>query len=165
MIKIIAIGNRLMQDDGVAIAVAENLRDKLELMGLEVIIAETDFQFCFHLLKEDDFVTIIDATCTDAEPGTVHTFELKEAACAYCKTGSQHEISILDLMRLYSKPLKGYLIGIEIAETEFGFELSEFIKSKFNNICFEVERTIHKIVRGKNESDYLKVDGKLVYNE
>ena len=60
MIKVIAIGNRIMIDDGIAIAVLENVRNKLESMGIEIIIGETDFQFCFHQLKEHDFVIILD---------------------------------------------------------------------------------------------------------
>ena len=147
MIKVIAIGNRLMQDDGIAIAVIENLRNKLDSTGLEVVIGETDFQFCFHLLKEDDFVIILDAAYSGAVAGSVFSYKLQEAVTTYGETNSQHEMSVFDLMRLYSKPLEGYLIGIEIAETGFGCELSKVLKSKFNGICLEVERIIYEMVK------------------
>jgi hydrogenase maturation protease len=48
MIKVIGIGNRLMMDDGITIAILENLKNNLDSMGIEVIIRETDFQFCFY---------------------------------------------------------------------------------------------------------------------
>lgn len=56
-------------------------------------------------------------------------------------------MSVFDLMRLYSKPLKGYIIGISVAETRFGHELSEALKIKFNDICLEVERSIYEIIQ------------------
>lgn len=147
MIKAIGIGNRLMMDDGIAIAVLENLKNNLESMEIEVIIGETDFQFCFHQLKEDDFIIILDAAYSGTIFGSVHLYNLQEAITAYRETNSQHDMSVFDLMRLYSKPLKGYLIGIEIAEAEFGYELSEALKVKFNGICVEVERIICEIVK------------------
>jgi hydrogenase maturation protease len=147
MIKVIAIGNRFMMDDGIAIAVLENLRNRLESIGIEVIIGETDFQFCFHLLKENDFVIILDAAYSGADPGNVHSYKLQEAVTVYGETNSQHDMSVFGLMRLYSKQLKGYLIGIEIAEIGFGCELSQALKIRFNSICLEVESIIYEIVK------------------
>lgn len=134
-------------DDGIAIAVLEKLKNGLEEVGIEVIIGETDFQFCFHKLKEDDFVIILDAAYSGQAQGSVHLYELQQAIAKYGKTDSHHDMNIFDLMRLYSKPLKGWLIGIEIAE--FGFEcgLSEALKVKFDSICIEVERVIFEIVK------------------
>lgn len=146
MIKAIGIGNRLMMDDGIAISVLERIRNKLESIGIEVIIGETDFQFCFHQLKKDDFVIILDAAYSGKVAGSIHTYKLQEAVTAYGETNSQHDMTIYDLMRLHSKSSKGYLIAIEIAETGFGCELSEALKGKFNDICLEVERIISKIV-------------------
>lgn len=42
----------------------------------------------------------------------------------------------------YSKPLKGYFIGIEIAEIGFECDLSETLKGRFNSFCLEVEKII-----------------------
>lgn len=147
MTKVIGIGNRFMMDDGIAIQILEGIKSKLESMGIEVVIGETDFQFCFQLLKEDDFVIILDAAYSGVSAGSIHTYKLQEAAAAYGETGFQHDMNIFDLVRLHSKPLNGCLIGIEIAETGFGCELSEDLKKKFNDICLEVERIICEIVK------------------
>lgn len=154
MIKAIAIGNRVMMDDGIAIEVLENLRSRLEQVGIEVIIGETDFQFCFQLLKENDFIIILDASYSSGVPGDVHSYKLQEAVTAYGQITSQHDMSVFDLMRLYSKTLDGYLIGIETAETGFGCELSEALKTKFNGICLEVESIIKKIVEEVHNARY-----------
>jgi hydrogenase maturation protease len=148
MIKAIGIGNRLMMDDGVAIAVLENLKSNLESMGIEVIIGETDFQFCFHQLNEDDFVIILDAAYSGAVTGSIHLCKLEEVIATYGKACFQHDMSVFDLMRLYPKFLKGYFVGIEIAEAGFGCELSESLKGKFNDICLAVERVICEIAAG-----------------
>lgn len=136
-----------MMDDGIAIAVLENIRDKLESTGIEVIIGETDFQHCFHQIKEDDFVIILDAAYSGSTTGSIHTYKLQEAIALYKDTYSQHDISLFDLIRLYSMPIKGCFIGIEIAEAGFGCEISEALKRKFNSICLEVERTIYEEAR------------------
>jgi hydrogenase maturation protease len=154
MIKAIGIGNRLMIDDGIAISVLERIRNKLESIGIEVIIGETDFQFYFHQLKKDDFVIILDAAYSGTVAGSIHTYKLREAVTAYRETNSQHDMTIYDLMRLHSKSLKGYLIGIEIAKIGFGCELSETLKGKFSEICLEVERIIYEIVKEIQNARY-----------
>lgn len=155
MIKVIGIGNRLMKDDGIAIAVLERIKNNLETVGMEVIIGETDFLFCFHQLKDEDFVIILDATYFKGETGTIHTYKLQDAIMNYGITNAQHDMSILDLIMLYSKSFSGYLIGIEIAETGLGCELSEALKGKLNSICLEIEKIICKIVKEDSYARYV----------
>ncbi len=154
MLKVIGIGNRLMMDDGIAIAVLEVLKHKLESMSIEVIIGETDSLFVFHQLKEDDFAIILDATYSERVAGSVHSCSLQEVLTSYEKAGYQHDTSLFDLLRLYSQPLTGWLIGIEIAEAKFGCELSDVLMLKFNDICLEVEEIISNCLcwRRKHES-------------
>lgn len=135
-----------MKDDGIAIMVLENLRSQLESMGIEVIIGETDFETCFHQLNEDDFIIIVDAVYKGLSVGKIHTDNLHNAITVSGRPNGQHDASILDLMSLYGKSLKGYLIGIEIAEIGIGNKLSEPLKKEFNGICFEIKRIIKKIV-------------------
>ncbi|MEQ8199655.1 MAG: hydrogenase maturation protease, partial [Clostridiaceae bacterium] len=71
MMKLVAVGNRYMKDDGIAIEVAEILEDRLTDLNLEIIIGETDSQNCFYLLNKDDFVFILDALCIGTEPGSI----------------------------------------------------------------------------------------------
>ncbi len=150
MIKAIGIGNRLMMDDGIAIAVLENLKNSLESMDIEVIVAETDFQFCFHQFKEADLIIILDAVYSGAVAGSVYSCKLQEAITAYGDTHFQHDMSIFGLMKLYSKPIKGYFIGIEAAETGFGCELSKTLRREFDSICLEVEKIISELVNASS---------------
>lgn len=146
MIKIIAIGNRFLRDDGIGIAVVERLGYWLKNMKIEVIICETDFFSAFHQLKNEDFVVIIDAAYTNTEPGSIHISKLNTAIKAMEESGSQHELSIFDFIKLYSINLRGYLISIEVAEIGIGYELSKCLENKIDYICTEVKNSITKCI-------------------
>lgn len=146
MVKVVAIGNRLMKDDGVAIEVAEILADRLSNMNIEIIISETDCQSCFYLLNQQDFVFILDAFYRGMEPGSIHIFKLEEVISQPSGSFMQHDMSIIELMKLYGSNFKGYIIGIEIAEVGFGDKISPVLKEKFKQICSDVEKIIKEII-------------------
>jgi hydrogenase maturation protease len=152
MIKLVAIGNRLMKDDGVAIEVAKILEDRLSDLNIEIIIAETDCHNCFYLLDQEDFVLILDALYKGTEPGSIHIFKLEDVISQPCASFMQHDMSVIELMKLYGSKFKGYIIGIEVAEVGFGDKLSPVLKEKFQQICSKIETTIKEIVLG--EIDY-----------
>lgn len=135
-----------MKDDGIGVKVLESLKDKLEAMGTQVIIAETDTLFCFSRLSDDDYVIILDAAYSNRAAGSIHCCTLKEAANTCSEGGSLHDMGILDLIRLYSSPLRGCFIGIEISEAGYGYELSEALKAGFSDICIRTDRIIRDIV-------------------
>lgn len=55
-VKLIAVGNRLMGDEGIAVKLAEYLMDRLYSQGIEVILGDTDIDFCFGRIdREDNF--------------------------------------------------------------------------------------------------------------
>lgn len=146
MIKLVAIGNRFMKDDGVAIEVAEILEDRLRNLNIEIIIGETDCQNCFYLLNQEDFIFILDALYKGTEPGSIHILKLEEVISQPSGSFMQHDMSIFELMKLYGSKFKGYMIGIEIAEVGFGDKLSPILKDKFEQICSKIERTIKEII-------------------
>lgn len=146
MVKVFGIGNRLMMDDGIAIAVLENIKDRLMTLDMEVIILETDIQFYFQRLNEEDFFIILDAVYSGREIGSIYLCKLTEAIRSYGETCFQHDMSILDLIQLYTKFIQGYFIGIEVGKIGFGCELSEELKIVFNDICINTERLLKEIV-------------------
>lgn len=101
MIRLIAVGNQLMMDDGIAIRVAEELRNRLTSPKLDIIIGETDCHSVFYLLNDNDFVIILDAMYMGEEPGSVHVFSLDDALSKPSGSYMQHDMNILELMRLY----------------------------------------------------------------
>ncbi|ADL04757.1 hydrogenase maturation protease [Lacrimispora saccharolytica] len=146
MVKLVAIGNRFMKDDAIAIKAAEMLEDRLTQQDVHVIIGETDFQHCFYLLDEDDFILILDALSPREEPGKVHLFSLKDVISQPSLFSMQHDMSMVELMKLYGVQFQGYLIGIEISEIGIGYELSAVLNHKLPQICREIENVIQKIL-------------------
>jgi len=135
MVKLVAIGNRFMKDDAIAIKAAEALEDRLICQDIQVIIGETDFQSCFYLLDKDDFVFILDALSSGAEPGSVHMFRLEDVMSQPSSFTMHHDLSMVELMKLYGSQFKGYLLGIEIFESGFGQVLSTVLREKLPHLC------------------------------
>lgn len=146
MLKIVALGNRFMKDDGIAIEVTKILEDRLINLNLEIIIGETDCQNCFYLLNDDDYVFILDAIYIGAEPGSIHLFNLKDIRLQPSDSFMQHDMSIIEMIKLYDCKFKGYIIGIEVADIGFGDGLSLVLREKLSQICAVVENNIKKII-------------------
>ncbi len=146
--KLIAIGNRIMKDDGIAILVAESLYEKFVDKEFKVIIAETDIDFGLSSFKKNDFIIMMDATYYGIEPGSVTVSPFNEMKDYIKQCFSQHDMNLLNLLSTYFPTIKGYFLGIEIDEVEFGLELSQKLQSQFESICKKVENNIDWILEG-----------------
>ncbi|KAF5059428.1 hypothetical protein DSECCO2_336110 [anaerobic digester metagenome] len=135
-----------MKDDGIAIEVAEHLEESLKKLDVEVMIGETDCQSTFFSIHQEDYVFILDAFYEGGQPGTIHILSLEEAIAKSSGSPMQHDMSVIDMMRLYHCKWKGYLIGVEIGEVGFGEGLSPVLQERLQEICLEVEKNISKII-------------------
>jgi hydrogenase maturation protease len=147
-IKIIAIGNRLMGDDGAAIHIIEKLSRSFEEGGMEVIIGETDFQYCLSKIHECDYIIIIDATYFGIEPGTVTVSSLEDIYRLNTDQSlfSEHEYSFIKALETSYKAIDGILVGIEGKSFDFTLSLSSEIEASFDNICSNVQEAIWRRV-------------------
>lgn len=153
MIKIIAIGNILLGDDGIAIKVTQAMK-QVFLGGNEeiaVIIGETDFNYCLENIEPKDFVIIIDSTYFGLEPGSVTTMTLEDCDKYLRSTITAHGDSLINILRREYRHIKGYLVGVEVAGVDFSLELSSILQEKFQEICLRVSGEIQELV-----SEYLK---------
>lgn len=147
-VKVISIGNILMGDDGVGIRVGERIKYYLEDRNIEIITGETDFQYCVSKIQQGDFLFILDAAITGKEPGDITVIPIEN----YIYKGnlySQHGCSLITLINLYKKEVKGYIIAIEVQEIKFSLELSSLLQSKLNNITKEIIEIIKKVRANK----------------
>lgn len=146
--KVIAIGSRLMKDDGIGIRVAQNLKEYLRELGAEVLIGETDSQYCYYSLKTNDFVVILDAIYTDSQPADIQVFLLEEIIWQSQEIFLQHDRSLFELMKLNGDYFNGYLIGIEAEEIGFGTELSMALEKKMTEICIKIKELVGQMASG-----------------
>lgn len=142
-VAVAAVGCRLMKDDGVGVRVAEAIKAPLARHKVDVIIAETDFEYGFEAVRDYGHVIVIDAVKMGRRPGTVTVLPLEKTADAL--NISQHDASLIDMVR-QEDSMNACLIGIETAEVGFGFELSKPLQREFQRICERVEREIKRIL-------------------
>lgn len=135
-----------MKDDGIGLIVAQELEKRFRYSELEITYGETDSEGCFYSLHPDDFVLILDAMKSGARPGTVKIFSLNDLMDQGSNLSMQHDMSFLDLMKLYRYPVRGYLIGIEAAQIVPGLELSPVLYRQLPDICRETEDIIRGIL-------------------
>ncbi len=150
-ILVIGIGSIIMKDDGIGARVAEANEKSLQEKCIAVLIGETDFQSCFDEINPSDILIVIDAMNSDKQPGDIEIMTLSDALQNRSKLRTQHEFSLLDLIELHYPDMQGYLIGIEVCEIDFGFDLSEQLNQNFEQICSDVLNAVLKI---KEESEY-----------
>ncbi|WP_411683170.1 hydrogenase maturation protease [Clostridium thailandense] len=133
-IKVIAIGNILMGDDGIGIAVAEKIKYELEKDNIEVIIGETDFNYCDSMIEEGDYIVILDGAYYGKKPGEITLCPIREYK-SFKKEYSQHSFGLLNLISMNYKNVEGYIVGIEISNVAFNLGLSEVLLNNFHVIC------------------------------
>lgn len=156
-VKCIAIGNRILKDDGIGIKVAENLSDRLREENIEIIYGESDIAYVLDLIEDGDFIFVLDAAYYEKSPGTVTFVSIHEKAIPFQEIYSQHQPNLLCCLRnfgkYYKKEVEGYFIGIEIAEIDFGFDISDCLKQQLDSICEVIYQFMIKKVNILNRLD------------
>ncbi|QAA34463.1 hydrogenase maturation protease [Clostridium manihotivorum] len=138
--KLIAIGNILMGDDGVALKIVDCIEERLKLSSFDLtcVKAETDFDFALDHIEDGDYVFILDSTSLGEYYGQITLLSLQDAK-RYCDNVELiHNFSLISLINKADVNVNGTIIGIKIAKVSFDLELSEELKKKFNAICNEV---------------------------
>lgn len=136
-VKCIAIGNRIMGDDAIGIKVVEEISTNLKKEGIVLIFGETDSEYALSNIEDGDLLFVVDSTYFQLKPGTVTFASINDLLLANNFT-SQHQQSLIHLVKLYGKNIKGFVIGIEVEKIDFSTVLSDALKLKFSHICEEV---------------------------
>ncbi|WFR58490.1 hydrogenase maturation protease [Anaerocolumna sp. AGMB13025] len=136
-VKLIAMGNVLMKDDGIGIFIAKAMEEALKAKGIDVIYGETDFGYCISKVKEQDTLVILDAANYGKTPGDITKLPLNNCFSDK-KSHTQHSYHLLDILKLYYPELAGDILAIEIKEITFGFGLTQELQKKKKDIIKEV---------------------------
>lgn len=137
-----------MKDDSIGINVLEKISPLLKEKNIEVVFGETDINYALSKIDVRDLLFIIDSTYFDIDPGTVTFTPIEKVIIQNQQVYSQHQISLINLLKMYNKSVKGYVIGIEVEEIDFSVELSETLKDNFSLICEEVLKFIYGVIKG-----------------
>ena len=140
--KVVAIGNRMMGDDAIGIEVADNLQGFFLQIGFEVIIGETDVEYCLNYIDTGDFLIILDACFSGLEPGSISIMPIEELGKSRRRWSTQHEPNLLQWLHMYRIEVKGVLIAIEVCKVELSWGLSELMKRNLPLICERIKDEI-----------------------
>lgn len=145
-VKLVAIGNVLMKDDGIAVAVTRQIEEELKEKGIVVIYGETDFEYCISKVQKDDFLIVVDAALTGKMPGTVTAIPLSKFPIQK-RQYSQHSYHFLDLLKLYYPQADGVILTIEISEIAFESGLSTFLQEKMKDITKDILANVDQMLQ------------------
>ncbi len=132
MTRILGVGNPLMSDDGVGIAVVEQLWREPLLEDVEVVDAGTGGLDLIHLIAEAEAALLIDAVDMGAEPGTLRWLtpeEVKQDGAPLRL--SLHETRLgplLQWLELLGNCPPVSILGIQPASIQPGMGLSRSVK-------------------------------------
>ena len=143
---VIAIGSRIMKDDGIGVWVAEAIQNMLSMENIDVVIAETDFEYGLNSARAYDYVIMLDAMISGNEPGSITVCPLSRDE-AQKRYASQHDMSLIGMM-VHGGNTSGNLIGIEAMDIDFGFGPGQTLRERFDEICGNVLKEIIKIKEG-----------------
>lgn len=146
---VIGVGNTLLSDEGVGVAVAKALMDEELPAGVQVM--DAGCALCDMLIGLDEFdqVIIVDAVRGGGNPGDIYRFDstvLADRSSAPHCSASLHEIGLLESIAMAEiagtevPPIT--IIGVEPLKLELSTELSNLVKSKIPNIVEVVRREI-----------------------
>lgn len=142
-VKLIALGNVLMMDDGIAVTLAEDLEPELIESEIEVVYGETDIQYSISLVKEEDYIIVLDASCIGKAPGLITKLPLYENN-TFHPSSFQHSFSFVDLLKVYYPKLNGFILAVEAADIKPCYGLSKILIEKKNEIEAELIEVIKK---------------------
>ncbi|WP_256972895.1 hydrogenase maturation protease [Clostridium botulinum] len=137
------MGNILMGDDGIAIEIAKNIEGFLKENHIDLIIGETDFQYCISSIEKDDFLFILDASYYGKKEGDITILPI-DTYTSHKNGYSQHSYSFIDLVKLYYSEIKGYILAIEVSNIDYTLEISKELKANMNKISNELISIIRK---------------------
>lgn len=148
MIKIFAIGNIILGDDGIGVKVMEFIGAQLESYSKEVkvLIVGIDYIYCLNEINKEDTVILVDSTYFGIEPGRVSVLNLKECDKFISPCRDMHSENLLRVLREEYREIAGYLVGIEVEKVNYSLELSNTLKDKFSEITKNVFREIKRII-------------------
>lgn len=147
MLRVVAFGNRYKRDDAVAIEVAESLKNKLREKGIDLLICNTDYEFCFESVNEDDYLIILHASHSGKKPGSLQLYKISEVV-EYYKTNNPvnpFNLNLFNLMNMFHISYSGYIISVNVKDVSFGIGLSNELEHDFIKLCNKIELLIINI--------------------
>jgi hydrogenase maturation protease len=139
---VIGLGNPLMGDDGLGLAVLERLRAEGVPPDVELVDGGTWGLALLPVIESATRVLLIDAIDTGGAPGSLHALERAEIPRYLATRVSPHQVDLQDVLALAelrgTLPQETVAIGLQPAVVEMSFGLSEPVRSRLDDVVAAV---------------------------
>ena len=131
---VLGLGNPLMGDDGVGLAVLSRLQQGWECEGVHLVDGGTWGMNLLPLIEDTRRLLLLDAIRLGVEPGTVHQLTRDQLPRYLSHKLSPHQIDLKEILALAE--LRGTLpevavaLGVEPAKVEFSTNLSPLVEAR-----------------------------------
>jgi len=136
-ILVVGIGNLLCRDEGIGVHIIQAM-EKMELPNhIELLDIGTSTMDLISYLDEVKKLIVIDAMKAGGTPGTIYKCRPEDLLPKDEGPISLHEIGLLESLNMAEKigmKINTVVIGVEPKVLDWGFELSEEMKSRIPTI-------------------------------
>lgn len=148
-VVVLGMGNLLRRDEGVGIRALQRLEELYMLpptvrlvdggtLGLELL----------SYLEDADRALVLDATLSDEGPGTLVQISGDDVPAYFGMRTSPHEIALPDLLAVARlrgvTPPELVLVGIHPASIELGWELSDMVAGRLDDMVASAVAVLHQ---------------------
>jgi len=147
-IVVLGLGNPLMTDEGIGVALIEQLSAIAEQFpNVDFIDAGTGGISLLYLIEGRRKAILLDCSYMETAPGTMKKFEPTEAqSVKKLAHQSLHEVDILKVLDLSKQlgqlPEKVVIFGIEPETIELGQALTETLSAKMDQYIAEIKKEL-----------------------
>lgn len=153
---VLGVGNILLGDEGLGVRLTEYLNARFTIpSGVSVVDGGTGGLTLIELIKDFNFVIIVDAVAAGTSPGTLYRIPGEELPKAPPLMATAHELGVKEMLALAS--LEGYdpevvIIGMEPLDLSPGLELSPLVRLRLPLIARMVVEELERYgVKGLKE--------------
>ncbi len=142
-VLVLGLGNILLQDEGVGVAVIERLETAYRLpAGVELLDGGTSGMTLLDDLRMRDKLIVVDAVRTGQPPGTVVVLTGEQVPAFFRSKVSPHQLALSDVLAVLTltgeKPFDVTVIGVEPLSLETRLGLSDVVSASMDTLIDRV---------------------------
>lgn len=148
-IKVVGIGNSIMQDDGIGVHVINKMAEMDFPSNIEFVDAGVNSYDMVDIFCQADSLIIVDAMHTGGEPGTIYRAPLDELGLksidSIASLHEMHFIEAINMVRLLGANPEVIVYGIEPQTVSLGLELTPLIADKVPRLMELIQEELIKL--------------------
>ncbi len=150
-LRVLGVGNTLLRDEGVGVKAVEHIIENSILpKEIEVIDGGVGGMRLLPLIKDVDYLIIIDAVKGGGKPGDIYRFTIEDIPLKIKQKTSLHEVNLQEVFSILNligeKRPEAVIIGIEPKEIEYGVTLTPEVESVLPEVATKVFEEVEKIL-------------------